>query len=561
MALGRTDARVTTKASNDRSSLVWRGISFGSWFDSRLIQAGLAILIIAGGILAFYDPFDVDDRPHIERLLELALSNAKAEIVEEVEARTWAQVELAVVDNVSSMPLREWERSSDLFLARNPGYIGLQLLDNTYHIKRAAELPEATGLTTAVDVLDDARLRHIVQTAAASTAGVATAPISLANGRSGYLIAVPTYDHGEITGFLVVVADIKKTLDSMFSEFKDLSYSVAVLDKSQQLYEGGPAENRKKWGLSGKLPLAIVDWQIEVWPKNQMLAEARSSLPELVAIFTVLLMLLLVSTIHLTRQLHTKSVLLGQAHDELESRVRDRTAELELANSDLRNLSAHVLNVQDQERRRIARELHDGTVQTLTALKINVDNLRKSTLKDNSSSTQLLNESGQLAQQALSELRSLSHLLHPPVLEDFGLESALSWYAAGFGKRSNIRVQVEICADLGRLPRDLELILFRIAQESLGNIHRHSGSRTAKVSLARSSSNVTLVVSDEGCGLPKELLDSKPGATPHLGVGIAGMRERVRQFDGRLEITSTSSGTIVRVVLPVGEPSRKDAPR
>jgi two-component system, NarL family, sensor kinase len=239
--------------------------------------------------------------------------------------------------------------------------------------------------------------------------------------------------------------------------------------------------------------------------------------------------------------------------DELECRVQERTAELRQTNEVLRNLSARVLYLQDEERRRIARELHDSTVQVLSALKINISSLRKLAALDSCHSCTLLQQSGELAEQALNEVRTMSYLLHPPILEDFGLEAALSWYADGFRERCGVRVHAEIDPDLGRFSQDLELILFRIVQEALGNIHRHSGSPTARILLSRTSTDVTLMVSDEGCGLPKNVVDPEPGSMPHVGVGIAGMRERVRQFGGKLEITSTSDGTTVRVVLPVGE--------
>src|SRR5262249_38777149 len=131
-----------------------------------------------------------------------------------------------------------------------------------------------------------------------------------------------------------------------------------------------------------------------------------------------------------------------------------------------------------------------------------------------------------------------------------GLGSALSWYAEGFHERVGVRVQTQIDPNLGRLSPGLELVLFRITQEALSNIHRHSGSPTARITLSRSSAEVTLLIRDSGCGLPKEVAVPQVGV-PHIGVGIAGMRERVRQFGGKLEIASTNSGTTVKVVLPV----------
>jgi signal transduction histidine kinase len=211
------------------------------------------------------------------------------------------------------------------------------------------------------------------------------------------------------------------------------------------------------------------------------------------------------------------------------------------------------LYVQDEERRRIARELHDSTAQALSGLKINISTILKQNTLEPGISKTLLQQSSAMAEHALNEIRTISYLLHPPILEDFGLESALTWYATGFGERSGIKTQVKVDPDLGRFSPDLELILFRVVQEALGNIHRHSGSPSAQVSLSRNSKYVRLLVKDEGHGFLENVIDSKRGILPRAGVGIAGMRERVRQFGGTLEIVSSSKGTLLTVVLPIDE--------
>jgi signal transduction histidine kinase len=543
-------SRVATKQHGnpwppEGESWKWRSL-----FGSRLVQAGLAILTIATVSLTFHDPFDLDDRPNIERLMKLAANSVRADIAANMEARISAQLQLARPERSS----REWELAANLFLTQHPGYVGLELLDETYRKRRMAVLPQEAGLDQALELLENVRLREMLT--ARSSAHEATAtPIKLQDGRPGYLIVVPSFAEEKLAGFVVVVCDVKQTLDSILSDQVGLGYSIAVLQDFDQLYlaDYTNSENRKNWSQVVKVPLPFtaLNWQVEVWPTPQMLAEARSRVPELGAIFALLLLLLLASTIHLARTLQVKSADLQAAHAELEQRVQERTAELRQTNEGLRNLSARVLHLQDEERRRIARELHDSTVQALSALKINISHLRKLTALDDCHSCPLLQQSGELAEQALNEVRTMSYLLHPPILEDFGLEAALSWYADGFRERCGVRVHVEIDPDLGRFSQELELILFRIVQEALGNIHRHSGSPTARIVLSRTSTDVTLIVSDEGCGLPKNVVDPEPGAMPHVGVGITGMRERVRQFGGKLEITSTSDGTTVRVVLPV----------
>jgi signal transduction histidine kinase len=540
-----------------------REAMLNSWLSSswgRIFLAGVVALLIIAILAVLRDPFDFDDRPHIERLMKLALANVQGDTAVDMEERMWAQVKVAETGNLSRMSAPEWEVTSKWFLAHNTGYIGLYLLDETYHQKRTATLPEAAGLDTVADVLSEARLQELLQTAVTSTSRVAVAPCSIPNGRLGYLIAVPDYAQGEIVGFLVVMADIEKTLDSMLSEFKGLRYSVAVSDSSRQLYQSGTSEHRKSWGQSAKVPLPAVDWQVEAWPKPEMLADTQSPFLELVAIFTTLLILLLASTIHFGRMLQAKSVALQRAHDGLERRVEERTAELRQMNDSLRDLSLHVLHVQDEERRRIARELHDSTAQALSGLQINISTILNQTTFDLRVLRPILQQSRMMAEQALDEIRTMSHLLHPPILEDFGLASALAWYAAGFSERSGIHTRVEIDPDLGRFTQDLELILFRVVQEALGNIHRHSGSAVAEVILSRTLTAIRLLVRDEGCGLPEHVLDPERGTVPRIGVGIAGMRERIRQFDGTLEIVSSKSGTTLTVILPISE-RQKDVPQ
>ena len=246
-------------------------------------------------------------------------------------------------------------------------------------------------------------------------------------------------------------------------------------------------------------------------------------------------------------QIQQRDTALQQAYDELEARVRERTAELEGAQSDLRSLSNRLIQMQDDERRRIARELHDSAGQILVALKLNLAQLEPNA-EQLDPRTSRLAECLQLIDQLTKELRTISHLLHPPLLDELGLISAVRWYVEGFADRSKIPVDLELSSDFGRLPRDLETTIFRIVQECLTNIHRHSGSTTAGIRITRDSEYIDLEVRDYGKGIPGAR-DSTGPIMP--GVGIQGMRERVRQLKGTLEIDSNTSGTIVLVRLPI----------
>ena len=235
------------------------------------------------------------------------------------------------------------------------------------------------------------------------------------------------------------------------------------------------------------------------------------------------------------------------------SAIRDIT-ERKRAEESVRLLSGQLLHLQDQERRRIARELHDSSGQLLAALGLNLSLVDSENGNMAPRAAKAIQESLGLVRELSRELRTISHLLHPPLLDEVGLASGLRSYLDGFTERSKIRVDLELPDDLGRLPQDLETAIFRIVQECLTNIHRHSGSQVARIRIGRSDGQVSLEVEDRGKGIPpekREAMDS--GGMP--GVGIRGMRERLRHLDGTLEITSNGRGTVVLARLPVATTS------
>ena len=216
----------------------------------------------------------------------------------------------------------------------------------------------------------------------------------------------------------------------------------------------------------------------------------------------------------------------------------------------LHQLSARLLQLQDEERRRIARELHDGIAQLLTSLNLNLAVVNESASTLNARSRRSLAESLALAERILQEVRTSSYLMHPPILDELGLASAVAWYLEGFSERSGICVGLQLDPNLGRVPRDVETTVFRIVQECLTNIHRHSGSATAVIRIRRSQTEIVMEAQDNGRGMRAAGAKTTPGA-PAFGVGIAGMRERAHQLGGQLTIQSSSRGTIVKAVFPI----------
>jgi PAS domain S-box-containing protein len=212
--------------------------------------------------------------------------------------------------------------------------------------------------------------------------------------------------------------------------------------------------------------------------------------------------------------------------------------------------ASRLQHMQDEERKRIARELHDSVGQLLAAIGMNIDIVQAQSHKLDSKAARAISDNARLVEQVSSEIRTISHLLHPPLLDLAGLSSALRWYVDGFSERSNIKVDLEIPADLGRLPSDMEIAIFRIVQECLTNIHRHSGSATATIRLHWEGDRLIVQVQDRGRGIPiekqREVIESGRG-----GVGFGGMRERLRQLGGTLEIQSDGNGTLVIAILTV----------
>lgn len=259
---------------------------------------------------------------------------------------------------------------------------------------------------------------------------------------------------------------------------------------------------------------------------------------------------------------------LHAAHRQLEQRVQDRTTELtqalarlksevtvrERAEDQLRHLSVRLMALQDQERRRIARDLHDTVGQTLSAMKMNLAMLRELNKKQ-PASMELLNDLESLTNEALQEVRTTSYLLHPPLLDEAGFASAARWFVDGFAKRSGIDVSCTIPPHLDRPPAHCELVLFRVLQESLTNVHRHSGASVASVLLVRDDNHFTLEISDNGGGIPQERLARLRESADHSGVGLAGMRERVRELGGEFEMRSDARGTTISVRVPLATSS------
>lgn len=242
--------------------------------------------------------------------------------------------------------------------------------------------------------------------------------------------------------------------------------------------------------------------------------------------------------------------------DALDTQVQFRTQELQRRNTELGYLSARLMESQDSERRRIARELHDSAGQILAAL-----NMKVALISEEANNpvrlAQGIEDVKGLVEHLQKDLRTTSYLLHPPLLDECGLTSALKWYVDGLRERSGLEVQLDISEKLGRLPSEMELVIFRIIQESLTNVHRHSGSKTATIKVNHQGDRILVKVEDQGQGMPPEKL-AEIQNSHGVGVGISGMRERIRHFNGELSVESNTKGTKIVAIL---QPNHFELPK
>jgi signal transduction histidine kinase len=332
--------------------------------------------------------------------------------------------------------------------------------------------------------------------------------------------------------------------------------------------------------------VGIFYWFVD--PRHSFWSARTSELHGVVGFFLVSIVLVGLGSANRSKQLRLNESInalsserqlaqlnLQASQDELENRVQARTHVLsealarlrdemdvpEHAEEQLRNLSRRLMTLQDEERRHIARELHDSCGQTPAAMKMSIALIRE-TEKPRPELQVVLDDLNALADAALQEVRTTSYLLHPPLLDEAGIASAARWFVEGFARRSGVEVQCEIAANMERAPRDCELALFRVLQESMTNVHRHSGASAATVRLQRSGDQFQLEIQDNGKGIADERLRSLHKSSGKIGVGITGMRERVHQLGGRFELRSSGSGTTVSVALPLATPehsSRSDS--
>jgi PAS domain S-box-containing protein len=265
------------------------------------------------------------------------------------------------------------------------------------------------------------------------------------------------------------------------------------------------------------------------------------------------------------RELHESEQRFRTLADALDTQIQFRTQELRRRNAEilqqsdqLRDLSGRLMSAQDEERRRIARDLHDSAGQNLAALAMTLARIEDEAKRDPAHLSQTVKDAQDLIEGLTKEIRTTSYLLHPPMLDEIGLPSALGWYVEGLEQRSGLRIELNIPADFGRLAPEVELAIFRLVQECLTNIHRHSGSKTAVIRITREPDKIYAEVQDHGKGMSPERFAEVQSQGAGVGVGIRGMRERVRQAHGELAVDSNALGTTITAIFPAQRPAAKE---
>lgn len=387
----------------------------------------------------------------------------------------------------------------------------------------------------------------------AALGDVDSAFVKAGRARSGYVISGDRQFLGQFEDALPELRrDLQRLQDltrdnpkqeDLCSRLKDVALQrVDLLQESIQLKKEAPENQQKQADIDRRgLPLAseMTSLTQQMRAAEQQLLQVRGEASHrwfilavviLAAAFIVALELLAVHYRLLAAEL--------KAREEAEQSARK-------SEESLRRLTGRLLQLQDVERRKFSRELHDSLGQSLVGVKMNIEMFKSQRHE------QLLAEATQLLDQSITETRTISHLLHPPLLDEAGFCSAAKWYVEGFAQRSGIEVRVDLPDDASRLPKPVALGLFRVLQESLTNIHRHSGSSRAEVALELLPDHALLSVRDYGKGIPPALLESLKINGTNAGVGLAGMRERVRELAGQFQIEACTTGTLLSVTMPL----------
>ena len=486
-----------------------------SW-RALLLKTVLMLGTTLGVALAFWNPLRNEASARTRQATKAFVQSLHTDILDEVRHQTLAQVRFGNLLSIEPKPSEaDWTDQAKLFTSHHPGYIAVQWVDADYRSRWVVVDDDDEAHRSELIALEPPLERMLQVLRNRCQAGAVFAPpFRLWNGNIGHHVVAPVCRKQDFLGFLIAVVDETKVLSDILSDHIDSGYGIAVLEGDQQLFgaHSPESEKQKSWVEEDQIGLPGVMWRIRVWPDSAVLHQIESHLPGRAFLLGSLIGLLLFTTIDFARTSYLRSRELLKTQDELEMRVKKRTAELQDANHELvtliderkraqeslQDLTGRLLRLRDEERRNVARELHDQGVQTMGAVALNLEKVQKLVPESSSKVRKLLADTSDLVEEAINELRTMSYLLHPPLLDDLGLEGALPWYVEGFSRRSGIQVKLSLPESLGRLQPEVELTLYRIVQEALTNIHRYSGSATGEITVFHDRDQIVLTVLDHG---------------------------------------------------------------
>lgn len=484
------------------------------------------------------------ERAQTERVVKLATYSIRADMIADMNTRIQGLVHIAKSWEIWEKPLRnEFELHASLFISHEPGCVAVGWMTPDLDINWVVPVDGDVAIRR-VTLSAQGDQRHLLNSSLQTHEAIVGHSLQFSQEERFLPVWVPIFAQNSFQGYIVGVFRVRTLLDDITSDHADLGYEVVVAEGQDPIYYLSSAIPKNKWAQETTVPLPGANWRLQIWP-------SAKAMPDTYPLSLVVLMggIFVALQLSLTVYLAQKARLWARHVEAVNEELMKENVERRRAEESMHRLSARLLQLQDEERRHIARELHDSTAQTMYGLAIKLRLVAESDRPPEPKSDQLLAESRQLAEQCLSEMRTMAYLLHPPSLDELGLVPACRSLVKGFTERSGILVDLTVPSEIDRLPREMETALFRVVQESLSNIHRHAGSKTASVQLSQTEQEIRLEVSDQGRGLVRQMLDREIDET-QLGVGIAGMRERLRQLGGQLEIRSSSKGTTVIAVLP-----------
>lgn len=544
---------------------------------------GVAVVILTVGLvasLAAWWTFRDHEQAEVQQATKRAAEAIRIDLINDLEWQVIGLDRLAMLWEAADPAQPLWTKNAELYIQHRPGCVAVEWLTPNGD-KRALITAEGKEQALAFDGFPKELIAAVTRS---KSAMVSVSPEKGASADRQWVIAYPVFARSQPRGYIVAFFDLEKSLNYILGDVRDLGFAfgVSLPDKPEYVLPGTNRKHEQNWGVTSDVLVRGMTWQLRVWPNAEVVNEIRSILPELIlaggccmSLMLALSMYFAVRLAHssdrtrraneaLQHEIKTREGAqeeLRRAHADLEMRIDQRTAELASANALLRrevaehkhtedllrDLTGRLFQLQDDERKRLARELHDGAAQNLVAISMDIGMIREAIPADDISNRELVNECARLIEEGTKELRTVSYLLHPPYFDELGLASALQDFVAGFATRSGIEIKLDLDSKLGRLGNQLELGIFRVIQEALSNIHRHSQSRTATIILTRNSEFVDLEITDAGRGIPPEVLNSSGSRL--AGVGIAGMQERIRLLGGKLDIQSSKTGTRIHAVI------------